>query len=121
MVAFHHMLLTTGIVLLTAAIAILLVDVWLAIRNSRFVNSGIRSRYPRPVRWRMTVALISLAWAPMLLVLSVLAAPQSAVRTSTTPAPCISRLTRASAVSLPQGRTSQTCETALPAPAPARR
>ena len=76
MIAFKYLLMTIGLGLLIAGISVLAYDLWLMFQYRRAAASGAETlTAPQPVRWRMTVALIALAWAPMLIALSFVVVP----------------------------------------------
>ena len=76
MLAFKYLLMSIGVVLLAAGVSILAYDLWRMVQYRRAQSSGIESGLaPEPIRWRTTVALIALAWAPMLIALSFVVVP----------------------------------------------
>ena len=78
MFAFKYLLMTIGVLLLIAGLSMLAYDIWLFIRYNRAAQSGTETTTltsPPPVRWRMSVALLALAWAPMLIALSFVIVP----------------------------------------------
>jgi regulator of protease activity HflC (stomatin/prohibitin superfamily) len=88
MLAIKYLLMTLGVGLLIAGLSVLAYDLWLTIRYKRAAASNAEppATPPEPVRWRMSLALIALAWAPMLIALSFIIVPSgmAAVRISQT-------------------------------------
>ena len=62
-----YMLLVVGSGMLLTAGALLLNDMWLVAQYRRKLAVGILALEPQPVRWRTTVLLVCLAWAPLLI------------------------------------------------------
>ncbi len=82
MLEFKNLLLTSGIALFALAAMVIAYDAWLQFQYRRALSTGRLAVEPKPVRWRMTLGLFSLAWAPMLIACSLLVASGSAdVRT----------------------------------------
>jgi regulator of protease activity HflC (stomatin/prohibitin superfamily) len=76
MLAFKYLLLTTAISMIITAIAIVIYDIRNTILYRRSRSLGVTGTpEPEPVRWRMTAALVLLAWAPMLIALSIIVVP----------------------------------------------
>jgi len=79
MFAVKYLLMTIGVGLLIAGLSMLAYDMWLIVRYRRAAAGGTEATTtiapPRPVRWRMSVALIALAWAPVLSALSFVIVP----------------------------------------------
>jgi regulator of protease activity HflC (stomatin/prohibitin superfamily) len=75
MLAFKYLLMMLGGGMFFGGIAVAAYDLWLGVQYQRRVNAGVESTPPKPVRWRMTVALCSMAWAPILLALSFVVVP----------------------------------------------
>ena len=76
MLAFKWLLMTMGVGLMIAGGAVLAYDLWLLLQYKRAVARGVEGVVrPQPARWRMTVALVALGWAPMLLALSIVVVP----------------------------------------------
>jgi regulator of protease activity HflC (stomatin/prohibitin superfamily) len=69
--------MTTGVGLLVAGLSLLAYDFWLIVQYKRAAASDTETltTAPPPIRWRMSVALIALAWAPMLIALSFVVVP----------------------------------------------
>jgi regulator of protease activity HflC (stomatin/prohibitin superfamily) len=87
MLAFKYLLMTVGVALLVAGVSLLAYDLWLSFQYRRALTHGAETvTAPPPVRWRMTVALVALAWAPMLIALSFVVVPSgmAGVRVSQT-------------------------------------
>ena len=85
MLVFKYVLMFAGIVLIAAA-AIVAYDVFLKMQYHRSVVSGVELPEPEPIRWKMTVVLFALAWAPMLIAAGIAVVPSGAagVRVSET-------------------------------------
>lgn len=76
MLALKYLLLTGAVGLFIAAVAVLAYDLYAEYKFRRDEASGITGlTEPEPVRWRTTLALIALAWAPMLIALSIVVVP----------------------------------------------
>ena len=75
MLAFKYLLMTSGVGLFIAGIAILAYDMWLLLQYRRTLAGGVEAAPPPPVRWRTTAALIALGWAPILIALSFVIVP----------------------------------------------
>ena len=75
MLAFKYLLMMLGGGMFLAGIGLAAYNLWLGVQYQRKVNVGVESVPPEPVRWRMTVALCSLAWAPILVALSFVVVP----------------------------------------------
>ena len=76
MLAMKYMLLTGAIGLFIAAVAVLAYDLYAEYKFRREEASGITGlSEPEPVRWRTTMALVALAWAPMLIGLAIVVVP----------------------------------------------
>ena len=77
MLAFKYLLMTIGVGLLVAGLSLLAYDFWLIVQYKRAAASDTETltTAPPPIRWRMSVALIALAWAPMLIALSFVVVP----------------------------------------------
>ncbi len=76
MLAFKYLLMAIGVGLFVAGVSVLAYDFWLALQYRRALTHGVEGAVPpQPVRWRMTVALIALGWAPMLIALSIVVVP----------------------------------------------
>ncbi len=86
MLVFKYLLMTVGIGLIAAAAAIVAYDLFLKLQFERSVAAGVPVAEPEPVRWRMTVVFVALAWAPMLIAASIAVVPSGAagVRVSET-------------------------------------
>jgi regulator of protease activity HflC (stomatin/prohibitin superfamily) len=76
MLAFKYLLMSLGVALLVTGVSILTYDLWRMLQYKRVETNGIEGvLIPQPVRWRTTVALAALAWAPMLIALSFVVVP----------------------------------------------
>jgi regulator of protease activity HflC (stomatin/prohibitin superfamily) len=76
MLALKYLLLTGAIAMFVAAVSILAYDLWAAIRYRRALAGGTTGlAEAEPVRWRTGVALVMLAWAPLLIALSIVVVP----------------------------------------------
>jgi regulator of protease activity HflC (stomatin/prohibitin superfamily) len=75
MLAFKYLLLTGAIGMIFAAVAIVAYDLYSTTHYRRALAAGVPQAEPEPVRWRMTVALVLLAWAPMLVAFSIVVIP----------------------------------------------
>jgi regulator of protease activity HflC (stomatin/prohibitin superfamily) len=76
MLAFKYLLLTTAIAMIITAVAIVVYDIRNTIQYRRSSSLGVTGQpEPEPVRWRMTAALVLLAWAPLLIALSIIVVP----------------------------------------------
>ena len=76
MLALKYLLLTGAIGLFVAAIAVLAYDLYAEYKFRRDEASGATGlSEPDQVRWRTTIALLALAWAPMLIALSIIVVP----------------------------------------------
>jgi hypothetical protein len=51
------------------AAAIVVNDAWLLLRYRRRVAKGVLVMEPEPIRWRTTIALACMAWAPLVIAL----------------------------------------------------
>ena len=71
-----YLLLTGAIGLFIAAVAVLAYDLYAEYKFRRAEASGTTGlSEPEPVRWRTTIALAALAWAPMLIGLAIVVVP----------------------------------------------
>src|SRR3954452_20937976 len=86
MLFLKYMLLVVGIGMFIAAATIVANDVWMLVQYRRKVELGAVAVEPQPIRWRTTVALACLAWAPLLIALSIAVIPSgmAGVRVSQT-------------------------------------
>jgi len=75
MLVFKYLLMTLGGGMFVAGIGVAAYDLWLGVQYQRKVNAGVESAPPEPVRWRTTVALCLMAWAPILVALSFIMVP----------------------------------------------
>jgi len=86
MLFLKYMLLVAGIGMFVVAAAIVANDAWLAFQYRRKTELGGVAVEPQPIRWRTTVALACLAWAPILIAMSIVVVPSgmAGVRVSQT-------------------------------------
>jgi hypothetical protein len=86
MLFLKYMLLVGGIAMFVIAAAIVANDMWLVVQYRRRLAIGAVVVEPQPVRWRTSVALAFLAWAPLLIALSIVVVPSgmAGVRVSQT-------------------------------------
>ncbi|MGZ4816082.1 MAG: SPFH domain-containing protein [Terriglobales bacterium] len=86
MLFLKYMLLVAGIGMFVVAAAIVANDAWLAFQYRRKTALGGVAVEPQPIRWRTTVALVCLAWAPILIGMSIVVVPSgmAGVRVSQT-------------------------------------
>ncbi len=67
MLFIKYMLLVVGVGMFVVAAAIVANDLWLAFEYRRKKALGALAIEPAPVRWSTTVALVCVAWAPILI------------------------------------------------------
>ena len=86
MLFLKYMLLVVGIGMFVVAAAIVANDLWMVVQYRRKTALGAVAVEPEPVRWRTTVALACLAWAPLLIAMSIAVVPSgmAGVRVSQT-------------------------------------
>ena len=86
MLFLKYMLLVVGVGMFVVAAAIVSNDAWLAFQYRRKTALGAVAIEPEPIRWRTTVALVCLAWAPILIGMSIVVVPSgmAGVRVSQT-------------------------------------
>jgi regulator of protease activity HflC (stomatin/prohibitin superfamily) len=86
MLFLKYMLLVAGIGMFIVAAAIVANDLWMIVQYRRKTALGAVAVEPQPIRWRATVALAFLAWAPLLIALSIAVVPSgmAGVRVSQT-------------------------------------
>jgi len=86
MLFLKYMLLVVGLGMFVVAAAIVANDLWLAFEYRRKTVQGAAAVEPQPVRWRTTAALVCLAWAPILIGMSIVVVPSgmAGVRVSQT-------------------------------------
>lgn len=75
MLFFKYMLLVTGIGMFVIAGAIVANDAWMIVHYRRKPALGAIAVEAQPLRWRSSVALVFLAWAPLLIALSIALVP----------------------------------------------
>jgi hypothetical protein len=65
---FHrYMLLVVGLGMFMVALAVVVNDAWLLLRYRRRIGKGAVALEPEPIRWRTTIALACVAWAPLVM------------------------------------------------------
>ena len=87
MLFLKNMLMAGGIAMMVIAACILGYDLYLQAKYRNALASGLTPTPPKPAaRWRVTLALALLAWAPMLLAFSIVVVPSgmAGVRVSQT-------------------------------------
>lgn len=87
MLALKYLLLVSAAVLFAGGVSVTGYDLWLAFQYRRWLMQGKEGiAPPQPVRWRMTLVLIALAWVPLLVALSIVVVPSgmAGVRVSET-------------------------------------
>ena len=86
MLFLKYMLLVVGLGMFFVAAVIVANDAWLLVQYRRKTALGTVAVEPQPIRWRTTVALVCLAWAPILIGMSivVVASGMAGVRVSQT-------------------------------------
>ena len=86
MLFLKYMLLVVGIGMFVVAAAIVANDAWMIVQYRRKTALGAVAIEPQPLRWRASVALAFLAWAPLLIALSIAVIPSgmAGVRVSQT-------------------------------------
>ncbi len=76
MLALKYLLMATAIGMFVAAAAILAYDWYAEVVYRRALARGVEGlKEPEAVRWRTTMALAMLAWAPLLIALSIVVVP----------------------------------------------
>ena len=76
MLTFKYLLLSIAVVMFLAAAAIVIYDLFIAAKYRRAQAQGdTTASEPEPLRWRTTAALVVLAWAPLLMGLSIVVVP----------------------------------------------
>jgi regulator of protease activity HflC (stomatin/prohibitin superfamily) len=86
MLFLKYTLLVVGVAMFVVAAAIVANDFWLLTQYRRKSVLGEVAVEPQPVRWRTTIALACMAWAPLLVGLSIVVIPSgmAGVRVSQT-------------------------------------
>ncbi len=75
MLALKYFLLASAIAMFIAALAIVAYDLYVDLqRRRRALAAGITTE-PQPMRWRTAASLVALAWAPLLIALSIIVIP----------------------------------------------
>ena len=73
MLALKHLLLAGAIGMFIAALAVVAYDLYVELQHRRGVTRGVTGYpEPEPLRWRTAVALVAVAWAPLLIALSII-------------------------------------------------
>ncbi|HVZ17941.1 MAG TPA: hypothetical protein VG897_12535 [Terriglobales bacterium] len=80
MLFLKYMMLVVGVGMFLVAAVIVANDAWLAAQYRRKTASGAEALEPQPIRWRTTLALVCLAWAPLLIGMSLVVLPSSSSR-----------------------------------------
>ena len=75
MLFLKYMLLVVGIGMFVTAASIVANDMWMVVQYRRKTALGAVAVEPQPIRWRTTLALAGLAWAPLLIALSIAVVP----------------------------------------------
>jgi regulator of protease activity HflC (stomatin/prohibitin superfamily) len=76
MLAVKYIMLVGGLGLFAIALGLVLYDLYIVFSYRRAVAAGsTTAKEPEQVRWRMTAALIAVAWAPMLIAMSIVVVP----------------------------------------------
>ncbi len=87
MLVFKYLLEVVATVLFAGGVSLTGYDLWLAFQYRHALMQGREGiTPPQPVRWRMTLVLIALAWVPLLVALSIVVVPSgmAGVRVSET-------------------------------------
>ena len=88
MLFLKYLLMTGGIAMMVVAAEILIYDLSRELRYRRAMGAerAVALPVPPPIRWRTSVALAMLAWAPILIALSIVVVPSgmAGVRVSQT-------------------------------------
>jgi hypothetical protein len=78
MLALKTLLLLGAVAMFLIGAAVVLYDLILAVRYRRaLAQCGTALTEPAPMRWRTSVALVAMAWAPLLLGLASFASEKS--------------------------------------------
>ena len=76
MLALKYLLLAGAIGMFIAALAIVAYDLYVELQHRRGLTRGVTGYpEPEPLRWRTAVALVAVAWAPLLIALSIVVVP----------------------------------------------
>src|SRR5690348_1589574 len=86
MLAVKYLLLAGGIGMFAVALGLVLYDLYIVHQYRHSLTAGTATDEPQPVRWRTTAALIAIAWAPLLIAMSIVVVPSgmAGVRVSQT-------------------------------------
>jgi regulator of protease activity HflC (stomatin/prohibitin superfamily) len=74
MLALKYLLIVCGVGMITAALVILIYDLYLEVLYRRRATEGLPAPMP-VVRWRTSLALAMLAWGPLLVAFSIVVVP----------------------------------------------
>lgn len=85
MLALKYLLLAGAIGMFIGALAVLAYDLYVDLQFRRRSAAGIIGAEPEPLRWRTAVALVCLAWAPLLIALSIAVRPPDQSHAIATP------------------------------------
>jgi regulator of protease activity HflC (stomatin/prohibitin superfamily) len=76
MLALKYLLLASAIAMFIAAVAVVAYDLYVELQYRRRAAEGVAGLpEPEPLRWRTAVALVAMAWAPLLIALSIIVVP----------------------------------------------
>src|SRR5512135_3876819 len=75
MIALKYFLLVGAVGMFVAALAVLAYDLYVDLQFRRRYAAGIIASEPEPLRWRTAVALVAVAWLPLLIALSIIVIP----------------------------------------------
>ena len=76
MLALKYLLLAGAIGMFIAALAVVAYDLYVELQHRRGLTRGTTGYpEPEPLRWRTAVALVAVAWAPLLIALSIIVVP----------------------------------------------
>jgi hypothetical protein len=90
MLALKYLLLAGAIGMFIAALAVAAYDLYVEMQHRR---GGIIGVEPEPLRWRTAVALVCLAWVPLLIALGIVVSPSfQFVDSAMRPTLCSSRV-----------------------------
>lgn len=71
MLTLKYILLTMAVALFVSAASVVVYDLWFAFTSRRRLASGAELTATPPIRWRTSVALVLVAWMPLLIALSI--------------------------------------------------
>ncbi len=75
MLALKYLLLVGAIGMFLGALAVLAYDLYAELQHRRRPATDYPEAEPEPLRWRTAVALVAVAWAPLLIALSIVVVP----------------------------------------------